>query len=227
MFQLQIDNDDIRSIGFVYHENDESVGPRSILLHGNSIYLTDPRHGNVKSINISDGSIRISRQYFQPNPNASWLNDITVCGGNIWVSSDRDSLFVMNFDFAFIASIPAVRGKKNFIVKDVEQCEVYNYFEGTTIVYGVDKEILQEITSDYVVGQIFDFSKGSMFKIAKGESTDQIITQYGTVNLGRKYKSLVKYYDGYNVDYDDKRLVYFELDIENARVLIYLYEYRN
>lgn len=219
-------NDGLDSIGFIKYEDAESIGPRAILLYNARIFLPDPVYGNIKVIDIRDGSLGMSRVLFPNQSGFSWLDDITFCNGKIWVSSFRDSIFVFDESLEVVTSISTDRGGKIFLTRESDTCEVLNWSTKVISEYYLSNDTYKKNDSEGIL--LYDFykySKGRRYQVKEGEESDQVVTDFGWVDLNRKYRSLSKYYDGYNIDFDESRLVYFELDLSNNEVLVFIYQF--
>lgn len=218
-FDLKIDNVDPMGIGFVYVDDDQGIGPRSVAVFGRSVYIPDPVHGNIKVLDVESGMVRII-DIGKGGNLGMWLRDIVYCNGSVFVTSDTDGVYVID------------SGGR---VENIEMPEGDKYFAGvrgdTIIIYmPVGRRMMGLVQGyqgyrvvDYVQGEydMGKYTKGKPYMVKKGPDLDSIVVSWGVMELPGRYQDISRYYDGINVDYTDDCIVYYSIDLDrgNMRVM--------
>lgn len=217
-FTFPVDNNCPQCFGYKTYEHDMSVGPASIIIHENFAYVTDRVHGNVKRIDLETGELaagpRVNNSY---NP---WLNDIAIFNGKIYVTSDLDSVHVLDMNLKPLYAFYLGRGEKYFTRIQDENFEILIELEDRKVVIDKSDAIVSAI--DKVINlDIIIQPHGKKYEIIKKGDKQFIKNQYDLVALQTPYSYNFNDYDAFRIDFTENRLVYF--DVNDSTFTLYVY----
>jgi len=129
MWTFKVNNEDSNNIGYEEYKEDESIGPKSLVVCGNYVYITDVYHSNIKEVNITTGEMRSSKRYLSKttsgNFSRSWFRDIAIFNDKIYVTTDKDSIFCFSKKLSLLQSIPTLKGDKHIFSIEENELLVY------------------------------------------------------------------------------------------------------
>jgi hypothetical protein len=238
-YRFNIDNNNLNSFGFLLIEEDQSIGVRSIVLHGDYLYISDPFHGNIKKMRISDGelssSLKLDSNYK--------IREITVFNNFLYVFTDDTKCYSLDLDLNIKAelTIPKYRWVKDIFKQTQKELMIYRPIED--VIQLADKSTRLKIVK---IGQDNSISKDSLtltyeqFEssayspkanhirgikydyVANGNKTT-LTNQYGVFELKEKLSNTAKFYDSKNIDFTESKIAHFS--VTNNEVIIAIYEF--
>jgi hypothetical protein len=235
-----INNKDFNSIGYQAWEEDESIGVKSLCLYGNYIYITDVYHSSVKRIDINTGEMKTSESVRKDNPqepNTAWFRDIGIFNGNVYVVTDRNTIYSFDLNLKALQSFsypePGLSAKYIFSISKDSLCtwedknelkdhsRQFKLFCINKANYG--KEM------NYVIPETKYFSyldnrylKGRRYKIFKKDGKSFFQSKYGIVQLDIP---TIDKYDAYNIDFNESGVYFF--DSKPTKFTLYIYKYKD
>ncbi len=199
-FKFLFNNEDFNSFGKKFFKNDLPISPKSIAIYDEWIYIIDTYHNNIKRIDYNKNNLKSSKILSKDN---IWLNDIIVFNNKLYIISEIDSLYIYDFDLNLIERKWLNKGEGKFY-------KLYN--DSLIISYPAEKYKFITINSK---DEIINVSHGyrskkdlSHGKFCIRDVENSIIeTAYGKFVLNQEYK-----YEGANLDFDEKKISFFNTD---------------
>lgn len=213
---LDVDNLNHNKFGLEIIENDESIGLKSIYISNNNIFIVDTYHNNFKMIDIINKEIKVSPRV---SKNRMWLRDITVIKDKIYLLSELGMCYEFSNDLKIVRKFQIPRNVKFFgcyngktiqLIEDNGFCH-YIDLEGNVL----DNSKIKD----------FDFTSYShckSFVIKDSNKSSTVISELSSFRLNEIFTPIWEYYDGINLDFDEKVLVYFKVyDANKYQLFIY------
>jgi len=234
--ELLVNNEDVNSLGYKIWEEDEDVGVKSVCIDSGFIYLTDVYHNNIKKININDKSMVSSPSLsgLSLDESSLWLRDLVVFYEKIYVTSDRDRIYILGKDLKYQKAIKSNKGRKTIFKVNSDSLLIYlddKQLANKNIKYdllfirktGQSSMISKTISLDeYQEKKTLKERAGKEYRLYSVQSKNFIETQYGIIELKEEIKP-IEDYGAYNIDFTDNFLVYFEST--PTRLILHIYEY--
>lgn len=194
-------------------------GINSILLVDNKVYLTDAYHGNIKEINLNTKVMKAS-QILGRKGYQSMLNNVILFKEKFFILTGAFTNYILEKNFHFKDSFHLKRGNKNIYNIDSNHINIYtsDYILHVDSVGNVSETTLHKINYE-----LLNTVHGKSYRLNNSGDKATIQTQYGIVVLEGKFPVLT-YYEGKNFDFNDKRLVIFEITPKIFRLHIYTYK---
>lgn len=238
-FKFFIKNGIKESIGFKLVPDDQAMGIMGIALYKDNVYLTDAVNGNVKRINLLDGTC-LSSNVLSNEPYHN-LRSIAVFNEMLYVFTDKDIFFILDLDLAV---------KEQIKIEDWKWAkEIFAIKKDTLTVYRPVEDIYQlqdkrmqvcivkilknnSIERDTIICDYKDFwgkyrLGNNVRGITYSESNEYnkyfVETPFGKYQINEPLPTTSKYYDSKNLDFNNKYLVYFS--ITPTDFLLTVYEY--
>lgn len=206
---LKVDNNDFKKIGFLSVKDDESIGVKSIIIEDSVIYLVDAFHSNLKKLNIITGKFSSSLPLSE---NRAWLRDVGVFNKTLFVLSDLEINYILDLNLNMIKIFKLPIGQKYVYKAYNDSLLIYNM--GKLISINKNGDILNTRTESV---DILSRTHGKQFRI----DNNIIETNYGRVCISSNFPyTWKKYYDAINIDFNDRRLVYYELNLNYLKIFI-------
>ena len=198
---FSINNKDYNKIGFLKVKDDESIGIKSICLFDSLVYLTDAFHSTIKKVNLNNGKLISSKPL---NEKRAWLRDAVVFNKELFVLSDLEDNYILSLDLAIIKQFKLPKNPK--YVYKIYQDSLLVFCMGEIITLNQKGDIVNKRSEDV---DVLKMAHGKKYQIFK----NFIRTEFGTVKLDFEYPYTWKdFYDAINIDFDKKRLVFFQLN---------------
>jgi len=237
---IPIDNSDASKFGFHKEEMDESVGPMSIFLDENYLYITDPIHNNIKKINILNEDIKVSTRI---GDKESEIREIAKLDKRFYALSDDSVIYVLNEDLKEIDEIKIddFKGVKDIFSIEDNQLKLYRPIEDVvqddngdmsisvlslnlnnsyikdTIKYTYDVyEKTQYSTSGYHI-------RGDYYEVIKNDEQDVLKNKFGEFSLNNKIPNTYEFYDCKNICFNENTIAYFEIINDNIVITVLSY----
>lgn len=215
---FKIDNENPDNIGYKVYTDDESIGVKGIYPADDYVYITDVYHTNIKRINIKTGEL-VSSKCLASKPadeSGIWLRDIAMLDNNIYVTSDRDSIYVFNLELKYLYAISTEKGRKHFekVTQDfllVNNLLRINKNGNVTKVKEAADNVLRETV------------QGKEFKKYEKEGKYYFQSQYGAIELKYPIPKIQAYSGAENFNFNSSTLVYF--NSTPTEFILYVYEY--
>ena len=113
-FHFEYDNQDETKFGVKFVEHDLPIGQPSLVLQGDTCYVVDAFHNNVKKIDLISGAIASGAKF--PGPRV-WLYDIMIFNSKLFVSSELDTIYVFSKNLELLEKRAIMRGRSSFVRK--------------------------------------------------------------------------------------------------------------
>ena len=210
---LQVDKNDSCKPGFDYFKDSESIAVNSIFLNDDFCFLLDPFHHNIKKVNLNTGEVKCS----DPSQIRFKPFSFVVSNDLIYVLTHSTINYVFSTDLEFIREIELPTSKKHFVG-----------FEGSNIILYIqmDEEIITINKEGMILNRkkgSFDFQEfcnGKTFEIIENENSSVLKNEFGEFDLGRKFPHTWEYYDSFNLDFDNKNIVYFSSNPDSLVIYV-------
>jgi hypothetical protein len=206
---LPVNNRDYEKIGFELITGDESNGVKSIILKDTVIYLLDAFHNNIKKINLITGKVKSSLPLSNKK---AWLRDLAVFDKKLFVTTDVEANYILDLNLNLIKTFKLPTQTKY----------VYKVFKDSLLIYDLGK-----IIAINNAGTVLDTRNEDIdiLKMAHGKKYtiqgNTINTEYGTAHINSSFPYTWKnYYDAINIDFNNKELVYFEVNPKWLKVFL-------
>jgi hypothetical protein len=205
-----VNNRDYEKIGFELITGDESNGVKSIILEDTVIYLLDAFHNNIKKINLITGKVKSSLRLSNKK---AWLRDLAVFDKKLFVTTDLEANYILDLNLNLIKTFKLPMQTKY----------VYKVFKDSLLIYDLGKVIAINNAGTVLDTRNEDID---ILKMAHGKKYtihgDTINTEYGTAHINSSFPyTWKKYYDAINIDFNNKELVYFEVNPIWLKVFLY------
>ena len=236
VLEFLVDNSNPDSIGYEVWEMDENIGVKAISIHDGHIYITDVYHSNIKKISINNGSMMssVSISNLPPSKSGVWLRDISSFNNKLYVTSDRDSIYVFSEDLRYEEAIECVKGRKTIF--NVGDDSLFIYL-GETQLENKDIEFdLMYIGKNDRISQVsktlsieeygrknsFKETLGKRYKVFIEDGKSFVETENGTIKIEGNIP-VINDYDARNIDFDNNHLVYF--DSTPSKLILHIYQF--
>ena len=110
-WRFKYDNGDSTSFGVEFFDHGFPLGQPSLALDNEVVYVVDAFHNNIKKINLNTGSLVSSEALSKKR---LLLNDIIIFDDALYVSSELDTIFVLNSDLDVIKRFSLNKGRSTF-----------------------------------------------------------------------------------------------------------------
>lgn len=220
-FEFELDTTKDTQIG--YRPGTPGIGPKSISLGKECVYIVDDYHFNLKRIDLKTGALTSSQRV--SSREYCWPNDAIECSGNVLVSDSFDSVFVFDTNLNRLRSTYVGEQDNRFFIREED---------GSLLLYGELHDAAYAISCHGEVDSMRDTAIQSAVQATAHGNPFSVVEQNGQFVLRTKYYSvpLVKgtenvsqaldYLDCSYVDYDSSRVVYF--NILNGQIMLYYYQ---
>ncbi len=233
-WSFKIDNENAESIGYKIYTDDESIGIKSICIEGEYIYVTDVYHTSIKQININTGEMKSSKSLssLPADESGIWLRDIAVFNDKIYVTADRNMIYVFSKDLNLLQSIPTSKGRKN--IESVGQNAIEIFLKDEQL---PDKSIEKTLLSIDEKGNVSTIKKqipiqehtkkqlqlqGKEYKTYTKSDKNYFECEYGTIELKNPIPEIKEYGAG-NLNFNSTTLVYY--NSTPTEFTLYVYKY--
>ncbi len=233
LFDYEIDNRDTCKFSYVSSDLVDG-GIRVIQIKEDYCFLLDEVHKNIKRINLTDGTIVCGEVL--SGIDGIYLIDMLIFKDNIYVSTRRDKLYILNLDMRVIdSSIIATDTSHDIYFKGVKDGNILAFISLNDtlleispkgIVVGSDK-VSPSVGHKLAFNTYYSPNKESAVRFNKyliEEKNDEqmFISESHRIKLTKKFNDLSDTnLHGFNMDFNDKYFVYFEV----ADSSIYLHVY--
>jgi len=206
-----VNNKDYKQIGFELIAGDESNGVKSIILEDSVIYLLDAFHNNIKKINLTTHKLTYSLPL---SGTKAWLRDLAVVDKELFVITDLKTNYILDLNLNLIKSFKLPTQTKY----------VYKAFKDSLLISSSDKVITINNEGTVLYTRV-DHKNLMPLQMAHGKEytiDGHIIkTPYGIAHINTDFPyTWDKYYDAINVDFNSKKLVYFEVNPKYLKVFL-------
>jgi hypothetical protein len=208
-FVFFFDNTDPSSFGFQFFNDDESIGPKSILISGHFAFIVDTYHSNIKKINLQTGEKAVSQTLGNKR---AWLRDIIDFNDKLYILTDLANNYVLDNSLNYIKDIILKEGPKFGLKSEEEYLLIYSM--GEVLYLNKADIIVKRITEDH---NVFQTIRGKEFQI----NNDYITTEYGKGFHSGFYRPTWDYYDSINIDFNSSGIAFFVID-RNCLKLFFL-----
>lgn len=222
-YKIKIDNSNKESIGYKSYEDDMDIGVNSIYKSGSIIYLTDPYHNNIKTLNINTGDINTSQELFP------WITDIFVYKDRVCVLSEYDGLKILNNNLITIQNIKMPKGYKYFISFQgkiyIINATVFNKSAEETTYQAFElKPIIEneEIEDIYLPFKSLPMKFGYFNKQIKLNGKTYLEVNEDYYEIPRELKQ-IENFDAYNVFVDKNQIVYYYFNEKKLILEVFKY----
>ena len=234
--ELNINNGVCDSVGYEVWNYDEDVGVKSINIHKDFLYLTDVYHNSIKKVSIKSGNIEsnICLSKLPASESGIWLRDITVFNNKVYVTGDRDSVYVFSLDLKLEKVIPVSVGYKNIykmspdsllIYLDSEQLPNLNFkYELLLVTSDHNYSLINKIVSlnDYEKERRKTTINGEEYKLLTNSDKPFIEIPRGVIELKTEIPNIDEY-GAKNIDFSKNYLIYFSSSKE--KIIFYIYHF--
>lgn len=210
---LKVDNFDTCKPGFEYFKESESIAINSIILVNSFCFLLDPYHSNIKKVNLLTGEIKCSDSSIITSRPVSFL----ITDGLIYVLTYSTTNYIFNEDLELVKKFDLPTNKKYFVGFEGEYINLYNFLYDEIITVSKNGDIMEKKSGN------FDFqrySHGKAFEIVDKTHSSFLKTETGEFDLGRKFPHTWDYYDSFNIDFDDQKIVYFSSNPDSLVIYV-------
>ncbi|WP_194778409.1 hypothetical protein [Pararhodonellum marinum] len=210
---LIVDNLDTCKPGFGYFKDSESIAINSIILDGSFCLLLDPYHSNIKKVNLLTGEVKCSDSSVITSRPVSLITS----EGLIYVLTYSTTSYIFNEDLKLIKEFDLPTNKKYFVGFEGEYIILFNFLYDEIITISKNGDIIEKKSGN------FDFqrySHGKAFEIVEKRNSSFLKTETREFDLGRKFPHTWDYYDSFNVDFDDKKIVYFSSNPDSLVIYV-------
>lgn len=214
-YTFSIDNANPGQFGYENFEMDEDIAPKSIILKDTVAYIIDTYHSSIKKVNTNSGKIEAS---IKLSPKNIWLRDIITFMDKLIVSSDLDTLYILDYNLKLIKCLYTEKDDKYFFKRDNS---VNIYFNNKNQICEIDSlyEIKKCVDNSY---EPFNSAHGKEYVLINSDSSSFVKTPYFKIKLHEIYPKLYKEFNAINLDYDESQFCYYDV---NERVLtLYIYK---
>lgn len=110
--RFSYDNTDTLSFGVKFVPHDFPIGQPSLVLNKGNVYIIDAFHSNVKKVDLNTGKFETS----QVLPSrGGHLYDAIVFNNKLYISSELDTIYVLDMDLAPLARLNPGLGRASFV----------------------------------------------------------------------------------------------------------------
>ena len=207
-YEFSFDNSNPSFFGFELIENDESVGPKSIIIYNKFAFIVDTYHSNIKRVNLLNGELISSPKLEEQR---AWLRDIIEHNGKLYVLADLNQNFILDKNLNLLSTFALPSGPKYGIGKKDGYLSIYS--GGKLLLLGQNEELIGTETAFY---DVINQPRNKVFHV-----NDSIITtEYGQFYHEGLFETTWKFYDSINFDYDDSKLVFFVINTHKITLYI-------
>jgi DNA-binding beta-propeller fold protein YncE len=230
VMKFKMDNRNLKKFGYDCPESDEGIGPVSIALHGDEVYVVDNHQDNIKKIDLVSGRI-VAVTGTGGTRYKRWFRDVAVLNGKIVVTSDLNMMYVFNpnltqIDSFFVEGAPKYRQEgTKFLIWVSDTLYAYNIFQDTFYqVYSIGEKVKLGSPGKHYYSNDFLLNSAHGRGYTVELQGDSLVFQnnYVALRLDNVLPS-IRCFDAINVDYDNKRMVCF--DVSRLEFSLYIYDY--
>ena len=220
-FKIEINNEDFTKIGYKSYAEDQSQGPISIYLANRSVYLVDNFYGNVKEININNGeitnfSVKLSNKR---NP---WPRDITYFNDKFYISSDLDSIYILNKELKLEGRIPILFNSPKYF-SHITKDSIGIYIENESELLYLKKDNLISNHKTKIEFSPFLEAHGKKYSIYKSSNNQDFIkTKFFNYKLKNSFPDIFTKFNAINIDFNEKTLVYYDVNENIFELYVYM-----
>jgi hypothetical protein len=219
-YKFNVDNNNPTIFGYEKIEYDEDIGPKSIIIDNNIAYIVDTYHGNIKKVDLNTG-ILSSSVPLSPKNNL-FLRDVIVWEEKILISSDLDSIYVLNSNLKFEIAIKTKRFDKYFLKANDS---LFIYFSNEQMKCSLDLNgKLTNCVNIYIDNITPAHSKE--YIVSNNNNISFIETAFFKIKLKKEIPKLYFRYDSINIDFDKQTLVYFDINKNFFELHVYMKQTR-
>lgn len=143
IFHYKIDIHDNRKFGYIQPNEGVCEGPLIISVWSHYAFITDAFHSNIKKIDLNSGKLFSSRQLgINEKVNRSWIRDVNIFGNNVFVTSDLDSIFILDINLKYKKGICVSRGVKRIVIQGDSLLYVYNWWTKEKLFFEKNGELV-------------------------------------------------------------------------------------
>lgn len=211
---LMVNNLDSCSPGFEYFEDDESIAINAITILDSLCFLLDPYHRNIKMINLITGNIDCS----DPSLISHRPYGIFTFQNFIYILTKSNTNYIFNTELEKISEFYLPLGLNYLIAVESEALKLYNPLFSSVSTINIRGDIIEEKKENI---NYLKYINGKKFEIVNSENTSIIKNIYGEFDLKRNFPYTWKYYDSFNLDFDENNIVYFSSNPDSLVIYVH------
>ncbi len=226
-FVVPVNNADASLFSFKEYENDETSSARSIVLDpkGEYAFVADAGHGNVKKVDLADGSIKVSRQLADQTGFNLNIFDVGSTAKNVFLTTDR-GIVILSKDLDYIGmelSSSRLPSFTEFLYVGNDSVSVVSTQKQRKDL-SIDQTILTLVNfkpktstrnlpiRDYEATSSGFHRSGKSYAVSNMEDRSEIRTSLGCFKLDRNLSLLGEYFEGRNLDFTSREFVCFDVN---------------
>jgi len=209
VFEFYFDNHNPNYFGLETFENDEGIGPKSLAIYQDFVFIIDPVHSNIKRIDLNSGKQITSTKLGEGR---AWLRDIAVHRDRIWVLTDLHQNFMLEISLEDYTTFELPNGPKTFLFSEDDKIEIYSFYKKTLF-----DENGRQLTTENKFRDVYRTGAKKEFSFENGK----VETPFGIYFLSVNFETTTEFFDSFNMDFSTSYLVFFTISLEKMRLFVY------